>query len=118
MRKNKNYYIVALVLIIIIIFQINKKNKAIANDKVKVDNISDYDELIDLVPIYKDETYYVYIAKILNIPKILYLRRNNISQIQKESKFFVHLYPKDTTLLKDNQNFLAFDFKNNGKSFK
>lgn len=110
MRKNKNYYIVALVLIIIIIFQINKKNKAIANDKVKVDNISDYDELIDLVPIYKDETYYVYIAKILNIPKILYLSRNNISQIQKESKFFVHLYPKDTTLLKDNQNFLAFDY--------
>jgi hypothetical protein len=110
----KHTILIALGVLVIIFFQIKKK---INTTEIKKESISEYDILLDHQPVYKDSVYYIYISKIHEIPKIIYLKKTSINDVQRESKFFVHVYPKDSTLLKENQNLLAFDFKNNVKEY-
>tara|TARA_B110000114_G_scaffold173855_1_gene201822 strand:- start:2580 stop:3146 length:567 start_codon:yes stop_codon:yes gene_type:complete len=105
---------------LIFFFQIEKKRASFKKDiylNNKSQEITDYKKLLELFPVYKDSIYYIYIAKINNHPKIIYLKKSTINEVQKESKFFVHIYPKDRSVLNRNQNFLSFDFKNNVKEY-
>lgn len=99
--------------LIIVIFQIYKKLPGENKFNSHKAKITEYDKLLYYYPVYKDSIYYIYITKITGVPKIIYLNKDSISDMQRNSKFFLHLYPKDSSLLKDNQSFLAFDFKNN-----
>lgn len=115
LRNKKSYVLIFLVTVVIYIFQIKKSKRFSKNgiiDNTSAQITSEYDKLLTYYPVYKDSIYYIYVATISEAPKIIYLKKN-INTVQKESKFFVHIYPKDSSLLKQNQGFLSFDFKNN-----
>ena len=108
-----------LIALVIMFFQIKKTYKFSKNENPNETAyvISDYDVLLDYFPVYKDSIYNIYIATISNIPKIIFLKKKKINSRQKESKFFVHIYPKNDSLLTANQSFIGFDFKNNTKEY-
>ncbi|WP_438426166.1 hypothetical protein [Aquimarina macrocephali] len=106
----------------IIFFQVQKKNQykkdIEENTRAKELANSEFVKLLDQRPIYGDSIYKIYIAKFGEHTKIVFLRKGSISEIQKESRFFLHLYPRDKTLLGESESKSpSFDFKNNVSSF-
>lgn len=85
---------------------------------MKVAANSPYVKLLEQLPIYRDSSYYIYLANINSEPKIIFLKKDSISEKQRKSKFFLHIYPNDKTLLGENKfGNLAYEFNNNVKSF-
>ena len=77
-----------------------------------------FKKLLGLKPVYKDSVYSIFITTISKHDKILFLATGKISDVQKESKFFMHVYPKDKSLLGENKSGnLNYDFKSNFKLF-
>lgn len=107
---------------VIIFFQIQKRNKYIKEKREMIEAKemanSKYVKLIDYIPVYQDSTYKIYISRFGEDTKIVYLKKDSISEVQRKSKFFLHIYPKDKGLLGENEfGNLSYDFKNNVRSF-
>lgn len=107
---------------VIIFFQIQKRNKYIKEKREMIEAKemanSKYVKLLDYIPVYQDSTYKIYISRFGEDTKIVYLKKDSISEVQRKSKFFLHIYPKDKGLLGENEfGNLSYDFKNNVRSF-
>ncbi|MGY3795212.1 hypothetical protein [uncultured Aquimarina sp.] len=89
-----------------------KREKEVVKPK-----LSPYVKLLEKTPIYNDSIYSIYITSINNKDKIYYVKKGELSEVQKNSKFFLHVYPVDKSLLKEKTSNLAFDFKNNAVKF-
>ena len=123
MQKNK-FLTVTLLLVLVLcigILQLFKRQSQIESIKQRLELIeesgSPYAKLINQLPIYRDSIYSVYVTKILLEDKIVFLKKGSISKKQKESSFFVHLYPKDKSKLKEGTSHIPKNFKNNMTSF-
>lgn len=115
----KNSLIIG-ILISIGLFASCKKEEKKPLDEVKVEKqvVSPYSELLTKTPVYKDSVYSIYLTTIEGKDKILYLRDGSPSSIRQESKFFLHVYPTDKSLLGENKTGnLNYDFKNNATQF-
>lgn len=112
----------AIVIIVLLFFQFKKRanDLRIINEKknlIEKENFS-YVKLLDQLPIYRDSVYKIYIANIEGDCKIIFLKKDSISEVQKKSKFFLHIYPqKDSLLIDSKSKLLAFDFYNNVSEF-
>ncbi len=120
--KKPGFIVFLSLLMTIIFFQVQKKNQYIKdieeNTRAKELANSEFVKLLDQRPIYTDSIYKIYIAKFGEYNKIVFLRKDSISEVQKESRFFLHLYPRDKTLLGESKSKSpSFDFKNNVSSF-
>lgn len=107
---------------VIIFFQIQKRNKYINENREMVEAKemanSKYVKLLDQLPVYHDSIYKIYISNFKEKSEIVFLRKDSLTKIQEKSKFFLHLYPKDTRFLSDTKSkLLAFDFDNNVSIF-
>lgn len=105
----------------IIILQANKRNKQQSSQesfekKIGVSN-SDYAKLITQRSIYRDSIYLIYVANIDGEQELIFIKKDSLTVVQRESKFFVHLYPKDSSLIKESIDHIALDFKNNPREF-
>lgn len=87
------------------------KEEAIKNSN------SAYAKLLNQRSIYRDSVYSVYIAEIKDNTELIFIKRDTLSSLQRESKFFVHVYPKNTKKLVGNANHNAIDFSSNFSSF-
>lgn len=108
--------------IVIVLLQIQKRTQYSKDIEKKTEaqlkSKSEFVKLLDQIPIYRDSTFKIYIARFDTVNKIVFLKKDSITEIQKGSNFFLHIYPLDEELLKDtNSNFLAFDFKNDNTIF-
>ena len=120
--KKSGFIILFGLLMTIIFFQIQKKNEYIKEKKEEKEAIeqanSEFVKLLGQRPIYRDSIYKIYIARFGEHNTIVFLRKDSISEVQKESRFFLHLYPRDKTLLGESESKSpSFDFKNNVSSF-
>lgn len=107
---------------VIIFFQIQKKNEYIKEKKEMVEAKekanSKYVKLIDQIPVYEDSIYKIYISRFGEDTKIVFLKKDSISEVQRKSKFFLHIYPQDPSLfINSNSKMLPFDFNNNASTF-
>lgn len=114
-------WIIIVFTILVMLLQLNKRNtqKALVQKReiaLKLSN-NPFSKVLFQLPIYRDSVYRVYIIKIQSQIKIVFLRTETISEQQKESNFFVHIYPKDKNKLKDGINHIPNNFKNNATSF-
>lgn len=71
----------------------------------------EYLKFINLSPVYKDSTFNIYISQVESSNKIIFFKKDGISDRQLRSKFFLHIYPKDHRLLGEGQNLLTYDFR-------
>lgn len=69
------------------------------------------------LPIYRDTVYRVYLVKETSKNKLVFLKKGCITDKQRESSFFVHIYPKDKKKLDEGINHIPNNFKNNVTSF-
>ncbi|WP_157483712.1 hypothetical protein [Maribacter hydrothermalis] len=115
------YSILPIILVLLLFFQIRKRNEQIEqrNNKQEAINSSNsvYAKLLNQRSIYRDSVYSIYIAVINDSAELIFLKRDTLNNIQRQSKFFVHLYPKDKKDLLGKTNLNAIDFKSNFSSF-
>ncbi|HAI40257.1 MAG TPA: hypothetical protein DCM40_20265, partial [Maribacter sp.] len=99
---SSNLYLKPLVTIIvgtILILQANKRN--IQLDKKEKQQImmlktgSEYSKLLAQRGVYSDSVYKIFIANFDGKKEIVFLKKGTLTDMQQESKFFVHLYPKN-----------------------
>lgn len=119
--KRVFYYIFFIVLIIV--FQIYKKIEYQTEEekisKAKIMSNSEYVKLLDQLPVYRDSVFSIYIANFYDKNKIIYFKKDSITLLEANSKFFLHLYPKNKKLLNQvNSTNISYDFRSNFKSFK
>ena len=116
MKNTKSMFtiIIPITIIGIVFLQIEKRNNNLNElrqiEAYKEKANSKYVKLLDQFPVFRDSTYSIYIANFNRKHKIVYLQKDSISNVQKGSKFFLHIYPHDQTLLLKT-SFLPFDFK-------
>ena len=116
MKNTKSMFTIIIPITVIGIFflQIEKRNHNLNElrqiEAYKEKANSKYVKLLDQFPVYRDSIYSIYIANFDRKHKIVYLQKDSISNVQKGSKFFLHIYPHDQTLLLKT-SFLPFDFK-------
>jgi len=119
-RKLLLTIIFLITVIVIIVLQIEKRNNSLVErsriEIYKKKANSKYVKLLEQFPIYRDSVYAIYIANFNGNHEIVYLLKDSVSKVQRGSKFFLHIYPKDQTLLFES-NFLPFDFKSNFEEF-
>lgn len=113
---SKRNIVIILILILILIFQIKKRHndlsEIIQKELLLKQANSEYVKLVNQIPVYRDTTFNIYISNISEELKIVFFKKHTITPTQKESNFFIHIYPKDKTLVEGlNRNFLALDFK-------
>jgi len=105
----------------LIVLQSNKLNQQLdskrAFEQLLKNSPNPYIKLLRHRSIYADSIYKVYIANIKDEKQLIFVAKDSLSEIQRESKFFVHVYPIDSTLLKKGVDHLAYDFKNNVREF-
>src|SRR5690606_10106208 len=110
------------ILVVIITLQVNKRSQELANREYIKDQIrkaqTEYGKLLTQRSVYRDSVYKVYIANIKHEKQLIFLKADELSNLRKESRFFVHLYPNDSSLLKDNVDHIALDFNNNAQKFE
>lgn len=103
-------------------FQLVKRNNKLLliNEKdhqIEMAN-SPYVKVLSQLPVYRDTIYRIYIANIEGNNEIIFLKKDSISEVQKRSKFFFHVYPQnEAILIKSKTKMLTYDFKNNAKEF-
>lgn len=112
----------AIIICTIIVLQLIKRSNLIQVNTIieteKLNSNSPYVHLLKKIPIYRDSLYNIYVSKINDDSKIIYLKRDSLSHRVKSSKFFLHIYPIDKNLLDSGSTNLAFDFKSNFTSFR
>jgi len=80
--------------------------------------VSPYAQLLEKTPVYKDSIYAIYLTTMSGVDKIIYLKEGELTSVQEESKFFLHIYPTDKELLGETKtSSLIYDFKNNASEF-
>lgn len=107
---------------VIIFFQIQKRNKYIKEKREMIEAKemanSKYVKLLDYIPVYQDSIYKIYISRFGEDTKIVYLKKDSISEVQRKSKFFLHIYPQAPSVFKNsNSKMLPFNFNNNTSTF-
>jgi exopolysaccharide production protein ExoZ len=111
-------YLKSLLIIIavaILILQSNKKNIQLETKEkqqvMMLNTGTEYSKLLAQRSVFSDSVYKIFIAKIDGKKEILFLKRGALTDIQRHSKFFVHLYPKykKDLLGKANHNPINFD---------
>ncbi len=105
----------------ILVLQIYKKigaekEKALIEQSKKEAN-SEFVKLLDQLPVYRDSIFKIYIANFSGKTKIVYLKKDSLTDILKKSKVFLHLYPRDKKNLKEGNTNVALDFKKEYASF-
>lgn len=117
--NEKSTYIVVvlcvLVVMVIVLKDYSSKEENIEAVQVAVKRPANnsYLELLNKAAVYKDSICEIYIEELEGANRIIYLKRDTISEKEIESKYFLHVYPANKTLLKNGDNFLGLDFKNN-----
>ncbi|MDT0554156.1 hypothetical protein [Urechidicola vernalis] len=114
--------IITLFTIGLIVFAQCKKRSAqsIKTEKeslIKKEANSEYVYLLDKQPVYRDSIYNIYISEINSDTEIIFIKSDTLSEKQRKSKFFVHVYPADKNELDEGMNFIGLDFKNNSQQF-
>ncbi|WP_286812144.1 MULTISPECIES: acyltransferase family protein [unclassified Maribacter] len=121
---SSNLYLKPLVTIIvgtILILQANKRN--IQLDKKEKQQImmlktgSEYSKLLAQRGVYSDSVYKIFIANFDGKKEIVFLKKGTLTDMQQESKFFVHLYPKNQKDLLGKANHNPINFESNFTSF-
>ncbi len=120
-KKNLKIIVLLILLVVLAIFQIQKRNAqkegaAQREAALKATN-TPFKKVLFQLPIYRDSIYKVYLVNILSDNKIVFLRKGEISEKQRESSFFVHIYPKDKNKLEKGSSHIPNNFKNNVTSF-
>lgn len=114
-------WVVIALTVLVMLLQLNKRNtqKILAQKReiaLKLTN-NHLSKVLFQLPIYRDSVYKVFIIKFKSQNKIIFLKKGEISEKQKGSSFFVHIYPKDKKKLKNGLNHIPNNFKNNVTSF-
>jgi len=111
-----------LIISAIIVLQIIKRRNLIKANTIveteKLNSNSPYVHLLEILPVYRDSLYTIYVSKINEKNKIIYLANHSLSSRMRESKFFLHIYPQDKNLLDSTLTNIAFDFNSNFTSFQ
>jgi len=116
-----NWIFIGLAILALTVFQVNKRNEQITVRQerelaLKATN-NPLSKVLNQLPIFRDSIYSVYIIKDKDSNKIVFLKKGTITLKQKESNFFVHIYPKDKNALKMSINHIPNNFKNNVTKF-
>ncbi|MBC8766915.1 hypothetical protein H4O18_02815 [Arenibacter sp. BSSL-BM3] len=110
-----------ILLVLLLVFQIRKRNSQIEHrnneQQAILNSNSAYAKLLNQRSIYRDSIYRIYIASINDSKEIIFLKKDSLNSMQRESKFFVHLYPKNVKDLVGSVNHNTIDFKSNFTSF-
>ncbi len=121
-KKNFKKFYWVIPIVVLLIFQLNKRNTQIKDREVQVQLLeqtnSPYAKLLNQLPIYRDSVYNIYIANIQGSNKIVFIKKDSLSDVQRRSKFFIHIYPRDHGILAAQADHVAFNFKNNIKVFR
>jgi hypothetical protein len=120
-KKQLIRIILPILLVGLLVLQIQKRNEQRAEKQkrelaLKATN-NELSKVLFQLPIYRDTVYSVFLAHIRCSNKIIFLRKGNLSDKQKESRFFVHIYPKDKSILEKGASHIPNNFKNNVTSF-
>jgi hypothetical protein len=120
-KKQLIRIVLPVILVLLFFFQIKKRNSQIAifekrETALKLTN-SPFSKVLFQLPIYRDSVYRIYITKINKINKLVFLAKGNVTEKQRESSFFVHIYPKNKKKLTEGINHIPYNFKNNVTSF-
>lgn len=105
----------------LLVLQIQKRNEQRTEKQkrelaLKATN-NELSKVLFQLPIYRDTVYSVYLVNLRSKNKIVFLRKGNLSDKQRESSFFVHIYPKDKNILDKGASHIPNNFKNNVTSF-
>lgn len=103
------------------VFQIKKRNSQIEfrnqEQQVIINSSSEYAKLLKQRSIYRDSIYRIYITNINDSKELVFLKKDSLTNRERESKFFVHLYPKDAKDLLGSTNHNPINFESNFISF-
>jgi len=106
---------------VILVLQAKKRNRQITQRETFKQALeaakTPYSKLLAQRSVYRDSVYQVYIAKINGQQQLIFMCKGELRPVQKESKFFVHLYPKDKNELKGKANHNSYNFENRPKQF-
>ena len=78
---------------------------------------SEYSKLLAQRGVYSDSVYKIFIANFDGKKEIVFLKKGTLTDMQQESKFFVHLYPKNQKDLLGKANHNPINFESNFTSF-
>lgn len=113
--------IVLLLIAALCFFQVQKRNiqKKILEEKHQALKATNHplSKVLFQLPIYRDTVYKVYLVNTNAQNKLVFLRKGNLTNKQRESSFFVHIYPKNKKRLDNGINHIPNNFKNNVTSF-
>lgn len=116
-----SWLFIVLAVVTLTIFQLIKRNEQITvrqeRELALKSTNNPLNKVLFQLPIYRDSIYSVYIIKDQDSSKIVFLKKRTITVKQKESNFFVHIYPKDKNALKNSLNHIPNNFKNNVTKF-
>ena len=104
-----------IILTVILTLQLNKRNMLLkAKEKQEIMMLNtgtEYSKILAQRSIYRDSTYKIFIAKIDGKKELIFLKKGALTDMQRQSKFFVHLYPmyKKDLLGKANHNPINFE---------
>lgn len=108
-------------LVLIVLFQLKKRSsqlELVEKQKQSIKNAkSEYAKLISQRSVYSDSIYKIYVANIKGNKELVFLRKGALTDMQKESNFFVHVYPKNPQKLIGKANHNPINFENNFTSF-
>lgn len=120
-KKQLLKIVIPILLLVILVLQINKRNTQLNLLKQKEQAIlnanSNYAKLLSQRSIYRDSIYKIFVANIEGKKEIVFLKKGTLTDLQKESKFFVHLYPKNQKDLLGKANHNPINFESNFTSF-
>ncbi|MEL7271429.1 MAG: acyltransferase [Bacteroidota bacterium] len=106
----------------ILVFQANRRSQQIEQQKLLEKQLgmaqTPYSRILTHRSVYRDSVYRVYIANIKNVNMLIFLATDSLTQMQKESNFFVHLYPKNKELLEKDNTHLNLNFENLPQQFE
>lgn len=120
-KKQLIRVILPIFLVVLLVLQIQKRNEQRTERQkrelaLKATN-NELSKVLFQLPIYRDTVYSVFLVHIRSNNKIVFLRKGNLSERQRESSFFVHIYPKDKNILEKGTSHIPNNFKNNVTSF-
>lgn len=120
-KKQLLKIVIPILLLIILALQINKRNTQLHLRKQKEQAIlnanSNYAKLLSQRSIYRDSVYKIFVANFDGKKEIVFLKKGTLTNMQQESKLFVHLYPKNQKDLLGKANHNPINFDSNFTSF-
>lgn len=108
-------YLLIIISTAILILQLNKRNLQLETKEkqqvMMLNTGTEYSKLLTQRSVFSDSIYKIFIAKIDGKKEIIFLKIGTLTEMQRQSKFFVHLYPKykKDLLGKANHNPINFD---------